>query len=96
MYNNKVGNSTLFILNIILHYDIFPIKQANNKKNAQKNCKLSKKLLDIKKNDIYFPDRVWYEDLRTTPKLFLFAEKDENLTNFQLTFLKISKVFLCS
>ena len=29
----------------------------------------------FKKNDIYFPDRVWYEDLRTTPKLFLFAEK---------------------
>lgn len=26
-------------------------------------------------NDIYFPEKVWYEDLRTIPKILLFADK---------------------
>ena len=29
----------------------------------------------FKENDIYFPEKVWYEDLRTTPKILLFANK---------------------
>ena len=29
----------------------------------------------FKDNNIYYPDKVWYEDLRTTPKVLLFADK---------------------
>lgn len=29
----------------------------------------------FKENDIYFPEKVWYEDLRTIPKLILYAER---------------------
>lgn len=29
----------------------------------------------FKDNNIYYPEKVWYEDLRTTPKILLFADK---------------------
>ena len=50
---------------------------------AEKNCLLKNPTACDKvyrtalftDNDIYFPEKVWYEDLRTTPKILLFADR---------------------